>query len=377
MTNDMLPVTKPFLPPLEEFLPYLESIWKSRILTNNGPLHQELEKSLQDHLEVPHISLFSNGTLALIVALKAMNIVGKVITTPYTFIATSHAIIWNNLEPIFVDIDPETFNIDVEKIESAITPDTTAILAVHVYGNPCNTEKINQIAKKYNLKVIYDAAHCFGVRDLSRNILTCGNLSILSFHATKIFNTFEGGAIICKDIETKKKIDYLKNFGFENETVVASEGINAKMSEINCALGLAQIPWVAKIIEKRKKISERYTESLAGIEGIKLYEFPKNISPNYSYYPIIIDSGFSVNRDELYDLFKNHGVYTRRYFYPLVTEQKMYCEYMSANKLNLQNATTIASKVLCMPIYPDLKFEDQDKIINVIKEAASKNKFNK
>jgi len=263
-------VTQPFLPPLEEFMPYLEEIWQEKWLTNNGSFHRQLESKLADYLGVEHLSLFANGTLALITALQALRITGEVITTPYTFVATAHSLLWNKNKPVFVDIDPETLNIDPDKVEAAITPQTSAILAVHVYGTPCDTEKLQQIADVYGLKLIYDAAHAFGVTHNDQSVLNYGDLSILSFHATKVFNTFEGGAIICNDEKTKKRIDYLKNFGFADEVTVMAAGINGKMNEFQAALGVLQLDYIDQCIAARREITTRYREALTELEGIRL-----------------------------------------------------------------------------------------------------------
>ena len=352
-------VTKPFLPPLEEFIPYLQKIWESKILTNNGPFHKQFEKDLSKFLGVKYISLFSNGTLALITALQVLRITGEVITTPFSFVATTHALWWNNIKPVFVDIEPETFNLDPNKIESAITPKTTAILPVHVYGNPCNVSKIKNIANKYGLKVIYDACHAFGVKIKNNSILNFGDLSVLSFHATKVFNTFEGGAIVCNDLQTKKRIDYLKNFGFANETTVVSPGINAKMNEFSSALGMLQLKHIKSAISKRKKVAEFYRQNLKDIKGLKFLNEIKNTSSTYSYFPILInESNYGKNRDWIYNEFKKFNIYTRRYFYPLISEFPIYRELESSNFQNLPIAKKISNEVLCLPIYPDLKFKD-------------------
>jgi dTDP-4-amino-4,6-dideoxygalactose transaminase len=359
-------VTKPYLPPLEEFLPYLKKIWENRILTNNGEFHQMFEKELADYLGVKYVSLFCNGTLALVTALQALRISGEVITTPYSFVATTHALWWNNIKPVFVDIESDTFNLDSSKIESAITPKTTAILPVHVYGNPCEVDKIKDIADTYGLKIIYDACHAFGVRIKNESILNFGDLSILSFHATKVFNTFEGGAIICHDETMKKRIDFLKNFGFAGETTVVAPGINAKMSEFNSALGSLQLKYVEESIRKRKIIAEYYRNNLKGIEGINFLSDIKGIKHSYSYFPILINEEYTLNRDELYEKLKEFNIFTRRYFYPLISDFPAYRNLESANKDNLKTAHTISDRVLCLPIYPDLQKKEIDRIINIM-----------
>jgi dTDP-4-amino-4,6-dideoxygalactose transaminase len=347
-------VTKPFLPPLEELTPYLEEIWKSRVLTNNGPFHRQLEEALCAHLGVKHISLFANGTLALVTALQALRITGEVITTPYSFVATAHALLWNGIKPVFVDIDAETFNLDPEKIESAITPQTTAILPVHVYGRPCDTSRIQQIADIYGLKVIYDAAHAFGVKDEGGSVLRHGDLSILSFHATKVFTTFEGGAIISPDEKTKARIDYLKNFGFADEVTVVAPGINGKMNEFQAAVGLVQLNHIDGAIARREEIYNRYHQELGDIEGIICPHHTPNVNTNFSYFPICITPDYHLNRDALYDLLKRHGIHARRYFYPLISDFPMYRGLPSAQKGNLPVASSVAEQILCLPIFPDL-----------------------
>lgn len=355
--NSNIFVTQPYLPPLDEFTPYLEQIWKNKLLTNAGPFHQQFENELCKYLDVPYISVFSNGTLALLTALQALDIKGEVITTPYSFVATAHSLLWNNITPIFVDVDPMFGNLDPNKIEAAITDKTAAILPVHVYGNPCNHNQIDAIAKKHNLKLIYDAAHCFGVKENGISVCNYGDLSILSFHATKVFNTFEGGAIVCHTKEMKQHIDDLKNFGFRNETTVIAAGINAKMNEVQAAFGLLQLKYVDYAIAKRKQIAELYTKELSNISGIRLI---LNNSPliinNYSYFPIFItESTYGKSRDQLYEGLKSHGIFARRYFYPLISEFPMYKQLPSAQKENLPKAIQLAEEVLCLPIYPDLE----------------------
>jgi len=361
-------VTKPALPDLEEFIPFLERIWDSKWLTNNGPFHQQFEEELASYLGVPYISLFANGTLALVTSLQALRITGEVITTPYSFVATTHALWWNNIKPIFVDIEPEFCNLDPEKIEAAITPKTTAILPVHVYGNPCDVERIQEIADIYGLKVIYDAAHAFGVKKDGIPILEFGDLSVLSFHATKVYHTFEGGAIVCHDDKMKKRIDYLKNFGFANETTVVQPGINAKMNEFQAALGLLQLKYHKQNIEKRKIIADTYRKELSRIKGIRLLPEPINTSTNYAYFPIFVnEKEYGMSRDELYERLKEHNIFGRRYFYPLISNFPTYRGLESATRKNLPIANKIAEEVICLPIYPELNLEDISIIVKIIK----------
>lgn len=366
MTNKTIPVTQPFLPELSEFIPYLEKIWDNRWLTNNGPFHQELETRLCEYLGVEHISLFNNATIALITALQAMRIHGEVITTPYSFVATSHSIMWNGLEPVFVDIDPATFNIDPEKIEAAITPRTTAIMPVHCYSNPCDVEAIQKIADNYGLKVIYDAAHAFGVNYKGESLLKWGDLSILSFHATKVFNTFEGGAIISPDAKTKQRIDRLKNFGIADELTVTAPGINGKMSEINAAFGLVQLKHIDQAMAQRQAVDEHYRAELAEVTGISLYQHDAHANSNFSYFPILVEADYPLSRDELYDKLKAHGILSRRYFYPLISNMPMYRGLPSADTANLPQANVLTEKVLCLPIYADLDKESIDIIVKLI-----------
>ena len=358
-------VTQPWLPDLEEFLPYLEKIWQSKILTNGGPFHSELEKELCSFLGVNQISLFTNGTIALVTALQALKITGEVITTPYSFVATANSLLWNNLSPIFADINPTTFNIDPSKIENLITPQTTAIMPVHCYGNPCDVEEIQNIASKHNLKVIYDAAHAFGVKKDNTSILNYGDLSVLSFHATKVFHTFEGGAIVSHTPEMKKRIDHLKNFGFENEISVIEAGINGKMSELNAALGLIQIKHVNQLIDKRQSIANIYNSRLNQLKGVEIPSWNQNSCNNFSYYPIVINDSYPVSRDSLYESLKIKNIFTRRYFYPLITKFSMYEKYMNKNN-SLTNSKYIADRVLCLPIYPNLDDQSLDLICQTI-----------
>ncbi len=356
MSTDPKPVyvTQPYLPPLDEFIPYLEKIWESKWLTNNGPFHQQLEVALSEYLGVEHVSLFVNGTLALITALQSLRITGEVITTPYSFVATSHSLLWNGINPVFVDIERDTLNLDPAKIEAAITPHTTAIMPVHCYGRPCNVKAIQTIADNYNLKVIYDAAHAFGVCDSGGSILRHGDLSVLSFHATKVFNTFEGGAIVCPDAKTKTRLDHLKNFGFVDEVSVVAPGINGKMSEINAAFGLLQLKHVDQALARRKDIDVAYRERLQGIKGIRCLPHDKTDTPNFAYFPILVGDDYAVSRDALHQALKDQGIYPRRYFYPLISDFSMYRSLPSARPDNLPVAVDAANQILCLPIYPDL-----------------------
>lgn len=363
----IITVTSPLLPDLKEFEKYLEDIWNRKWLTNNGYYHKELEKALADYLGVPYISLFTNGTLPLITALQAMRITGEVITTPYSFVATTHSIWWNNLKPVFVDVEEETGNIDPEKIEAAITPQTTAIMPVHVYGTPCNTKRIQEIADIYGLKVIYDAAHAFGVNVNGKSILENGDMSTLSFHATKVYNTVEGGALVCHDEATKKRIDYLKNFGFAGETTVVAPGINSKMDEIRAAYGLLNLKQVDEAIAKRKHVAELYREALKNIPGIRFLNDIEGVRHNYSYFPIFItEKEYGMSRDALYDKLKSQNILARRYFYPLISNFPVYRGLESSNPANLSVATKLAEQVLCLPMYADLTDENVEKILKLI-----------
>ncbi|WP_367849439.1 dTDP-4-amino-4,6-dideoxy-D-glucose aminotransferase VioA [Rhodoferax sp. WC2427] len=364
-------VTQPQLPPLAEFIPYLEEIWESKILTNGGPFHQQLEKALCEYLGVEHIALFTNATIALVTALQALRITGEVITTPYSFVATAHSLLWNGIKPVFVDIDKNSLNIDPSKIEAAITPQTTAIMPVHCYGHPCDVEAIQKIADMYNLKVIYDAAHAFGVSDSRGSILNHGDLSVLSFHATKVFNTFEGGAIICPDKKTKLRIDNLKNFGIVDEVTVVAPGINGKMSELNAAFGMLQLKHVDEAILLRKSIDALYRKELADIPGITCVENTEETTSNYSYFPILVQSDFPISRDDLYQNLKNENIYARRYFYPLISDFPMYRSMPSAQHAGLPVALNAASRILCLPIYPNLTFDEVKRITNFIKSVTA------
>ena len=358
-------VTQPSLPNLDEFVESLKEIWESKWITNNGKFHQEFEKKLAEHLGVEYISLFSNGTLALITAIQALGLEGEVITTPYSFVATAHALVWNKITPVFVDVD-EYGNLDPNKIESAITDKTTAILPVHVYGNPCQHDKIEMIAKKHKLKLIYDAAHAFGVEEKGQSILNYGDLSILSFHATKIFNTIEGGAIISHSPEMKKHIDHLKNFGFEDEVTVVEVGINAKMNELQAAYGLLQLKTINNQIEKRKKVADKYSELLKDIKGIDILKDKENVKHNYAYFPIFVKQDYPITRDELYEKLKENNIYGRRYFYPLISDFPPYKGLNSTHSENLPNANIITNEVICLPIYVNLSGVEIEKIMNLI-----------
>lgn len=368
-------VTKPSLPDLDDFVPYLQEIWDSGILTNNGPFHQQFEKELAEFLGVPYISLFANGTLALISALQVLRISGEVITTPYSFVATTHSLWWNNIKPVFVDIEPEFCNLDPEKIEAAISPQTTAIMPVHVYGNPCKVERIKEIADIYGLKVIYDAAHAFGVRYKGQSVCNYGDLSVLSFHATKVFNTFEGGAIVCHDETTKKRIDYLKNFGFAGETQVIAPGINSKMNEMQAALGLLQLKKYSDYIEKRKKITATYKSELAGVEGVAFQKEVADSDSNYAYFPIFVDrERYGADRDDLYGELKKRGIHGRRYFYPLISQFPTYRGLKSSLMSNLPHALLLSEQVICLPLYPGLEDADVKRICRIIRQNSRKEK---
>ncbi len=362
-------VTSPLLPPLEEFIPYLEEIWESRWITNNGIFHRRLERALADYLGVEYLSLFTNGTLPLITALQALRIQGEVITTPYSFVATTHSIWWNGIRPVFVDVDPRTGNIDPNRIEAAITPRTTAIMPVHVYGTPCETERIEAIARKYGLKVIYDAAHAFGVEQNGESILNAGDMSTLSFHATKTYNTIEGGALICHSAEMKQRIDYLKNFGFAGETSIIAPGINAKMDELRAAYGLLSLRYVDQSIAQRRRLSERYREALCEVKGIRLFEPIEGVKPNYSYFPIFVTEEYGESRDALYERLKAHQILSRRYFYPLISNFDSYCGLASAARENLPVANRLANEVICLPLHHELSSEEQERIIQLIIRA--------
>ncbi|MEA1877220.1 MAG: DegT/DnrJ/EryC1/StrS family aminotransferase [Bacteroidota bacterium] len=363
-------VTEPSLPPLSEFIPYLEEIWSSKRVTNNGHFHQQLETALAEYLGVEYVSLFSNGTLALISALQALNIRGEVITTPYSFVASTHALHWNGIKPVFADIDPVTMNLDPQKIEAAITPNTTAIMPVHIYGNPCDVERINYLSDIYGLKVVYDAAHAFGVEINGQSVLNYGDLSILSFHGTKVFTTFEGGAIISHDKAMKKRIDFLKNFGFADEVTVVGPGINGKMSEFQGALGLLQLKYVDKAIENRKHVTELYRNELTSVKGIRFLDDLEGVKHSYPYFPILIDEEiYGASRDRVHDELRKNNIIARRYFYPLISQFPTYNELETAKPGNLPVAEKITNQILCLPIYPGLDRSSIKRILNIIRKS--------
>ena len=367
MSKDIITVTSPLLPNLDEFTDSLKEIWESKWITNNGQFHKKLEAALAEYLKVPYVSLFTNGTLPLLTALQALRITGEVITTPYSFVATTHALWWNGIKPVFVDIDPSTGNIDPQKIEAAITPRTTAILPVHVYGKPCDTEAIQAIADKYGLKVIYDAAHAFGVEVNGESLLNAGDMSTLSFHATKVFNTIEGGAMVMHDEKTKQRIDYLKNFGFANEIEVVGPGINSKMDEIRSAYGLLNLKQVDAAIAARQKVAVAYREALRNVDGISFWDDMPGVRHNYSYFPIFVDAKkYGMTRDELYMKMKDQGVWGRRYFYPLISEFSTYRGLESSRPENLPNAHRMADTVICLPMHHALEENEIDRILESI-----------
>ena len=367
MDNKIITVTSPLLPSLDEFQESLKDIWDKKWLTNNGIYHQKLEKALAEYLKVPYVCLFTNGTLPLLCALQALRITGEVITTPYSFVATTHTLWWNNIKPVFVDIDPVTCNIDPDRIEAAITPQTTAIMPVHVYGKPCDTERIQEIADKYGLKVIYDAAHAFGVEVNGKSILEAGDISTLSFHATKVYNTIEGGALVCHDEKTKQRIDYLKNFGFADEITVIGPGINGKMDEIRSAYGLINLKQVDSAIVARQKVANIYRNALRDVTGISFMDDMPGVRHNYSYFPIFIDKEkYGMTRDELYFKMKDQGVWGRRYFYPLISEFSTYRGLRSSRPENLPNAHMMADTVICLPMHHALREEEINRIIDCI-----------
>lgn len=360
-------VTRPQLPPLEDVIPSLEKIWNSHTLTNNGAFHQQLEGALCEYLGVDHISLFANGTLALVTAMQALRLSGEVITTPYSFVATANALLWNQLTPVFVDIDPVTLNLDPAQVEAAITPQTRAILPVHVYGIPADVAALQEIAGLYGLRVIYDAAHCFGVDDDEGSILRHGDMSILSFHATKVFNTFEGGAIISPDAKTKARVDYLKNFGFANETTVVAAGINAKMNEFQAAVGIAQLKYIDEAIDRRSALDRLYRRKLADIGGIRCHVRAPCKRYNYAYFPIFIDDEYALDRDALYFRLREAGVFGRRYFYPLIPEFPMYKNSSGGGRHKWPNATSASRRVICLPMYPAMDEGDVERVVEVVR----------
>ena len=363
-------VTQPYLPPLDEFIPYLQEIWDSKVLTNGGNFHQQLEQKLCEYLGVEHLALLTNGTIALITALQALRITGEVITTPYSFVATAHSLLWNGIKPVFVDIDPETLNLDPSKIEAAITPQTTAIMPVHCYGHPCDVEQIGRIADAYGLRVIYDAAHAFGVKSHGDSLLKHGDLSVLSFHATKVFNTFEGGAIVCPDAKTKLRIDHLKNFGFVDEVTVVAPGINGKMSEVNAAFGLLQLKRINQALQKRKEIDALYRLLLSGVKGILCLQGVNESAANHAYFPVLVKPQYPLSRDALFQKLRDNNIFARRYFYPLITEFPMYRGLPSATHSNLPVAYRVAGEVICLPIYPALSSAEIEKVSSIIVEGG-------
>lgn len=367
MNNNIITVTSPLLPSLDEFQEMLKQIWKSKWITNNGSFHRQLEKELAAYLKVPYLSLFTNGTLPLITALQALHITGEVITTPYSFVATTHALWWNGIKPVFVDIDMSTGNMTPERIEAAITPRTTAIMPVHVYGKPCDTKAIQEIADKYGLKVIYDAAHAFGVEVDGESILNAGDVATLSFHATKVYNTIEGGALVMHDEKAKKRIDYLKNFGFADEVTVVGPGINSKMDEVRAAYGLLNLRQVDVAIEARHQVAIKYREALKDVEGISFFEDMPHVKHNYSYFPIFVDAKkYGMTRDELYFKMRNLNVLGRRYFYPLISTFSTYRGLESSAPSNLPNAHKMADSVICLPMHHGLSEEDIQRVIDSI-----------
>lgn len=376
MNSKKIYVTRPSLPPLDELIPDLREIWNTRVLTNNGPFHNQLELELCKFLGVSNISLFNNATIALVTALQALRITGEVITTPYSFVATAHSLLWNGLKPVFVDIDPDTLNLDPKKIESAITRETTAIMPVHCYGQPCDVIEIQRIADQYNLKVIYDAAHSFSVAKINEagngeSIFKHGDLSILSFHATKVFNTFEGGAIVSPDLKTKKRIDHLKNFGFVDETTVVAAGINGKMNEFSSILGLHQLKYIEASIEARKNINDQYEKLLINNPRVKVMKKYANTKYNFSYYPIWLQGFNASARDRVFHFLTNKNIMARRYFYPLISDFPMYRSMVSANPSNLLNARAAADSVICLPLYADMSLSDADFVIETLNAALN------
>lgn len=367
MSKDIITVTSPLLPNLDDFYEELKKIWDSKWITNNGSYHKQLEAALAEYLGVPYVSLFTNGTLPLLTALQALRITGEVITTPYSFVATTHSIWWNGCKPVFVDIDPKTGNIDPDKIEAAITPKTTAIMPVHVYGKPCDTQRIQEIADRYGLKVIYDAAHAFGVKVNGESILNAGDMSTLSFHATKVYNTIEGGAMIIHDEKTKKRIDDLKNFGFHDEVTVVGPGINSKMDEMRSAYGLLNLKQVDAAIEARHQVAIKYRDALKNVDGITYFEDMEGVRHNYSYFPIFIDAEkYGMTRDELYFKMKEAKVLGRRYFYPLISEFSTYRGCPGADRTNLPNAHKMADSVICLPMHHALSDEDINRALDIL-----------
>lgn len=368
-SKKIINVTRPSLPDLKELLPFLEKIWETRILTNNGPFLKEFENKLSAYLDVPYVTVVANGTSALGIALKCLEISGEVITTPFSFIATTQALLWTDIKPVFIDIEPYSCTINPALIEKAITKETTAILPVHVYGHACKIQEIKKIADRHRLKIIYDAAHAFGVKYRRKSIATYGDLSILSFHATKIFNTFEGGAIVCHDLETKKRLDAFRDFGYRNDQEVAQQGINAKMNEFQAALGISQLGYTDKNIKRLKKIYSIYIKALSGVHGLSIFKIPYETEWNYFYFPIFIDENlYCCSRDTLLKRLKENGINCRKYFYPIIPSFKLFKNYPQSNIDNLVIAMRMSQQVLCLPMYPDLTFEDINRIVNLICE---------
>ncbi|MCB0401984.1 MAG: DegT/DnrJ/EryC1/StrS family aminotransferase [Flavobacteriales bacterium] len=365
-------VTKPSLPPKDQFYQLIDEIWESEYITNDGDFHKKLEKALSEYLEVDHISVFSNGTLALITALQALNIKGEVITTPYSFVATTNSLIWNGITPVFADIDEHSCNMSVDAVEKAITPQTTALMPVHVYGTPCDMEGMEALAKKHNLKIIYDAAHAFGVKYNGQSILNYGDLSILSFHATKVYNTIEGGAIISHSAEMKTKIDNLKNFGITDELTVVDSGINAKMNEVQAAYGLLNLKYIDENIRLRKEAHDYYASQLKDVPGLNLLDISSIENYNYGYFPVFVGENYPVNRDQLYDILMKAGIYSRRYFYPLISDFPIYASIPSANRSNLPHAVKLTESVLCLPLYAKLDRSTIDRIVDVVKNPEKR-----
>jgi dTDP-4-amino-4,6-dideoxygalactose transaminase len=356
-----IPVTRPSLPPLDAFIPYLQTIWNKRQLTNGGPYSQELEQALCDHLGVAHVSLFASGTTALLVALQCLELTGEVITTPYSFVASANALLWRGLRPVFTDIDPTTFNLDPARIEAAITPQTTAIMPVHCYGYPCDVDAIAEIARRHRLRVVYDAAHAFGVNHQGSSLLNHGDLSVLSLHATKVFSTFEGGAIISHDMESKRRIDALRNFGIVDELTLEGPGLNGKLNEVAAAFGLLLLQHVNEAIERNRIIDARYRAGLAGIPGLQCP--PVGPGSNGAYFALRVKDDYGESRDELHARLHRHGILARRYFYPLLPDFPLYAQAVSGP---LDAAREAAARVVCLPIYPDLPLVEVDRIISLI-----------
>lgn len=367
-------VSQPYLPPLGDFLPYLENIWASGFVTNGGQMHQALEQALADYLGVPHIVLFNNGMTALLAALHSLERRGEVITTPFSFVATAHSIVWQSMTPVFVDISPESLNMDPERIEAAITPDTAAIMPVHCYGHPCDTSAIQAIADHRNLPVIYDAAHAFGVDDEGGSILRHGHMSALSFHATKVFNTFEGGALVVQDQETRQRLNQIKNFGFVSETAVSGYGINGKMSEINAAFGLLQLKHTGQVRTRRQAVHDIYVDGLRGIKGLHVHLPANAAGHNHAYFPILVRQEFPISRDALYDALKTSNIYARRYFYPLISNFPAYTNMPSAARANLPMANLAAEQVLCLPIHAGMADDEAHHVVTAIRAIAASGK---